>query len=142
MMRTMFGLALVGLLGGLSAHAARADHEGPHKGVVVEWGDEEYHPEIVVDKKEGTVTVYVYGNHDDLHKKKLKAIDSKTLTLSLKTTPPTTVKLEPAPEKDDPKGSSTKFTGKDDVFKKDVKLEGTLSGKVGTKPYSGEVKQK
>ena len=147
-MRTMFGLALVGLIGGLAAGTARADdHVGPHKGIVVEWGDEEYHPEIVVDKEKGTVTVYVYGNHDDLHKKKLKAIDSKSLTLVLKTTPATTVKLEPAPaddkeRKDDPKGSSTKFVGKNDVFTKDMKWEGTISGKVGTKPYSGDFKQK
>ena len=141
-MRTTFALALVGLIGGLTAGAAKADHVGPHKGIVVEWGDEEYHPEIVVDQKAGTVTVYVYGNHDDLHKKKLKAIDSKTLTLVLKTTPATTVKLEAAPEKDDPKGSSTKFTAKNDVFTKDVKWEGTISGKVGTKPYSGDFKQK
>ena len=142
-MRTMFGLALVGLIGGFAAPAARADdHKGPHGGIVVEWGEEEYHPEIVVDAKAGTVTVYVYGTHDDLHKKKLKAIDSKNLKLVLKTTPATTVTLEPAPEKDDPKGSSTKFTAKHDVFTKDMKWEGTISGKVGTKPYSGDVKQK
>ena len=141
-MRTAFGLALAGLIGGVAVQSARADHEGPHKGIVVEWGEEEYHPEIVVDKKAGTVTVYVYGNHDDLHKKKLKAIDSKSLVLALKTTPPTVVKLEPAPEKDDPKGSSTRFTGKHEVFTTGAKLEGVLSAKVGTKPYSGEVKQK
>ncbi len=141
-MRTLFGLAIVGLIGGLSAQVAQAEHEAPHKGILVEWGDEEYHPEIVVDKATGTVTVYVYGNHDELHKKKLKAIDSKSLTLLLKTTPATTIKLDPAPEKDDPKGSSTKFVGKNDVFKKDMKWEGTISGKVGTKPYSGEFKQK
>lgn len=142
-MRTTFGLALVGLLG-LCAQGVRADdHEGPHKGIVVEWGEEEYHPEIVVDKAAGTVTVYVYGSHDDLHKKKLKAIDSKSLTLVLKNaSPATTVKLEPAPEKGDPKGSSTKFTAKHDVFAKDMKWEGTISGKVGTKPYSGDFKQK
>jgi hypothetical protein len=142
-MKTMFGLALIGLLGGLPVKATMLDdHVGPHKGIVVEWGEEEYHPEIVVDQKAGTVTVYVYGTHDDLHKKKLKAIDSKSLTLVLKTTPATTVKLEPAPEKDDPKGTSTKFTGKHDVFTKDMKWEGTISGKVGTKPYSGDFKQK
>ncbi len=141
-MRTLFGLALVGLIGGFSAQAARADHEAPHKGILAEWGDEEYHPEIVVDKAAGTVTVYVYGNHDDLHAKKLKAIDSKSLILVLKTTPATTVKLEPAPEPTDPKGSSTKFVAKNDVFKKDAKWEGTISGKVGAKPYSGEFKQK
>ena len=126
-----------------ASHATQAradDHKGPHNGIVVEWGDEEYHPEIVVDKKAGTVTVFVYGNHNDLHKKKLKAIDSKSLTMVLKTTPATTIKLEPSPEKDDPKGSSTKFVAKNDVFTKDVKLEGTISGKVGTKPYSGDFK--
>lgn len=141
-MRTIFGLALAGLIGGFAVPAARADdHKGPHKGIVVEWGEEEYHPEIVVDKATGTVTVYVYGNHDDLHKKKLKAIDSKSLTLVLKTSPTATaVKLEAAPDKDDPKGSSTKFTATSDVFKKDVKWEGTISGKVGTKPYSGDFK--
>jgi hypothetical protein len=58
------------------------------------------------------------------------------------TSPATSVKLEPAPEKDDPKGSSTKFTGKNDVFKQERKWEGTISGKVGTKPYSGDFKQK
>ena len=141
-MRTMFALALAATVGLLTATAAKADHEGPHKGIVVEWGDEEYHPEIVVDAKAGAVTVYIYGTHDDLHKKKLKAIDAKTLTLVLKTTPATTIKLEPAPEKDDPKGSSTKFTGKNDVFTKDVKWEGTISGKVGAKPYSGDFKAK
>lgn len=142
-MRKTFGLALAGLLGfGVALTAQDGHHTGPHKGVVVEWGDEEYHPEIVVDKKEGTVTVYVYGNHDDLHKKKLKAIDSKSLTLVLKTQPATAVKLDPAPEKDDPRGSSTRFVAKNDVFKKDVKWEGTISGKVGTKPYSGDFKQK
>ena len=148
-MRTTFALALVGLLGGLTHQAATAadHHEGPHKGIVVEWGDEEYHPEIVVDKKAGTVTVYVYGTHDDLHKKKLKGIDSKELKLVLKTTPATTVKLVPAPatdkeRKDDAKGVCTKFTAKHEQFKKDDKLEGTISGKVGTKPYSGDFKQK
>jgi hypothetical protein len=148
-MKTMFGLALmacVGLLTGAGSRATADDHEGPHKGIVVEWGDEEYHPELVIDKKEGTVTAYIYGDHKDLHKAKLKAIDSKTLTLSLKTTP-TTTKLEPAPSddkerKDDPKGKSTKFVGKNDALKMDAKWEGTLSGKIGDKPYTGTFKQK
>lgn len=143
MMRTMFGLALVGLIGGVPAQAVRADdHKGPHGGTVVEWGEEEYHLELVTDAKAGTATVYVYGTHEDFKKKTMKAIDAKSLTLVLKGATPTTVKLEPAPEKDDPKGSSTKFTAKHDVFTKDMKWEGTISGKVGTKPYSGDFKQK
>jgi hypothetical protein len=108
----------------------------------VEWGEEEYHPEIVVDAKAGTVTVYVYGNDDDLKKAKAKAIEAKTLTLSLKTNPAVTIKLEATPDKDDPKGQSSKFVGKNDVFTKEMKWAGTLSAKVGTKPYSGDFKQK
>lgn len=145
-MKTTLGLALVAGLGLLIGHGAQAarldDHAGPHKGTVIEWGEEELHPELVFDAKGGTVTAYIYGDHNDLHKAKLKAIDSKALILSLKTDPPTTIKLDPMPEKGDPKGSSTKFVGKHEVIKKDVKWTGTLAGKVGTKPYSGEFKVK
>jgi|GEM_PF-2106556 len=131
---------------GLAAGAARAegdDHVGPHKGPVAEWGDEEYHLEVVPDAKTGDVTVYVYGNHSELHKKKMRAIDSKSLTLALKTTEPATiVKLEPKPSKDDPAGRSTVFVGKSEAFKTDKKIAGTVSGKVGTKTYTGDFKQK
>ncbi len=151
-MRTTFKMALFALAVGLAAPVAAEDdkekkgHKGPHKGVVIEWGEEEYHAELVFDKKEGTATVYVYGDHAEFHKKKLKGVDSKELKLVLKTTPPTTVKLVPAPEKDkdrkdDAKGVCTKFVGKDDLLKKEVKHTGTLSAKVGTKPYSGDFKQ-
>jgi hypothetical protein len=142
----MTALALAAMIG-LTASAARAedddDHVGPHKGPVAEWGDEEYHLEVVPDAKTGDVTIYVYGNHQELHKKKMRAIDSKTLTIALKTTDPATiVKLEPKPSKDDPAGRSTVFVGKNDAFKTDKKISGTVSGKVGTKPYSGDFKQK
>lgn len=143
-MRTVFGLGLAVVVGLAFGGMSRAEDEvGPHKGPVAEWGDEEYHLEVVADAKTGDVTVYVYGNHDDLHKGKAKAIDAKTLTLSLKTTDPaTTVKLEAKPAKDDPQSKSSVFVAKNDAFKTDKKLVGTISGKVGTKPYSGDFKQK
>ena len=98
-MRTMFTLALIGLFGAVASPAARAEeHEGPHKGIVVEWGEEEYHAEIVVDPKAGTVTVYIYGDDKSLKKGKGVPIDAKTLTLSIKGSPSATLKLEPAPE--------------------------------------------
>jgi hypothetical protein len=134
-------LVAAGLFAGLSA-VALAQEVGPHNGPAAEWGAEEYHLEILPDAKTGVVTVYVYGNDDDLKKGKKKAIDSKSLTLVFKTTPPVTVKLEPAPEKDDPAGKATKFTGKSDKLDKLGKLEGTISGKVGNKPYTGDFKQK
>jgi hypothetical protein len=138
----MFGLALAALVGWLTAGMARAHEEGPHKGIVVEWGDEEYHAEIVIDAKAGSATVYIYGDDKDLHKGKVKPIDSKSLTLALKTNPAVTVKLEAAPEKDDPKGLSSKYVGKNDIFTKEMKWAGTLSAKIGTKPYTGDFKQK
>lgn len=143
-MRTMFAMGLAVVLGLTFGGTSRAEDEvGPHKGPVVEWGDEEYHLEVVADAKTGEVTVYVFGNHDDLHKGKAKAIDAKTLTLSLKTTDPaTTVKLEAKPTKDDPQGKASVFVAKNDAFKTDKKLVGTISGKLGTKPYSGDFKQK
>ena len=139
-------LMMIGALCGcaIAAEAVRADeHEiGPHKGAVVEWGDEEYHVEVVTDSKTGDVTVYVYGNHDDFHKKKLKAIDTKSLTLTIKGDKPVAIKLEPKPQKDDAKGFSTMFVGQDKAVKTDKKLTGSLSAKIGTKPYTGDFKQK
>lgn len=139
MMRVLFAAALFAGLG--TSAVALAQETGPHKMPVAVWGDEEYHLEVVPDGKAGTVTVYVYGGHDDLHKGKTKPIEAKSLTVAFKN-PAATVKLEPAPEKNDPKGKSSKFVGKSDAVGKLGKVEGTVSGKVGTKPYSGDFKQK
>ena len=143
-MRTMSMLAaLVAALGFLFGNVAKAeDHVGPHKGTIVEWGEEEYHLELVTDMKAGTVTLYVYGGEEDLKKGTAKPIDAKTLTLSLKTKPTLTLKLEAKPTKDDPAGKCSVFVVKHEVFGTGMKLEGTVSGKVGTKPYSGDFKQK
>ena len=143
-MRTMYAMGLAVAVGLAFGGASRAEDEvGPHKGPVAEWGEEEYHLEVVADAKTGDVKVYVYGNHDDLHKGKAKAIEAKTITLSLKTSDPaTTIKLEAKPTKDDPEGKASVFTAKNDAFKTDKKLTGTVSGKLGTKPYSGDFKQK
>ena len=144
-MRSLFLFGLAACLG-MSFHnfASADDHEtGPHKGPVAEWGEEEYHLEVVADAKTGDVTVYVYGNHTDLHKARSRPIEAKTLVISLKTTnPATTVKLEAKPVKEDPEGKSSVFVGKSDAFKTEKKLVGSISGKVGGKPYTGDFKQK
>lgn len=135
-MKTVHGLALAAALGLFAAPAARAEGLGPHKGPVAEWGDEEYHLEVVAS--DGAVTVYVYGSHDDLHAGKAKPLAAKSLTLSLATTPPAVVKLEPAPAKEDPAGSATVFVGKHAAVKAGAKLAGAVSGRVGAKPYTGD----
>jgi hypothetical protein len=143
-MRTIFTMGLAMVFGLAFGGVSRAEEEvGPHKGPVAEWGEEEYHLEVVADAKTGDVIVYVYGDHGALHKGTAKPIAAKTITLSLKTTSPaTTIKLEAKPAKGDAEGSSSMFVGKSDAFKSEKKLVGTISGKLGTKPYTGEFKQK
>ncbi|MEO2090813.1 MAG: hypothetical protein ABGY75_15120 [Gemmataceae bacterium] len=117
--------------------------KGPHGGLLVEWGAEEYDLEVTADKTTGEVTVYVFGEYEEAHEWKAKAIDAKILTLVLKSAePPATVTLEAKPAKDDPAGKASVFAGKHDAFKADKKLAGTVSGKVGDKPYTGDFKQK
>ncbi len=137
MIRMLFSTALVACL----SLAVLADELGPHKMPVAVWGDEEYHLEVIPDAKTQTVTVLVYGGHEDLHKAKRKPIDAKSLTVSFKK-PQLTVKLSPMPQKDDPKGKSSRFVGKKEGISNLSKIEGTVSGKLGTKPYSGDFTKK
>ena len=139
--KVLSGLAVVA---GLTfAGMSRAEEPvGPHKGAVVEWGEEEYHLEVVPDAKAGTVTVYVYGDHKELEKGTAKAIEAKSLVMTVKGDKTVTLKLEAKPARGDASGSSSVFVGKHEVFTKDAKLSGTVSGKVGSKPYSGDFKQK
>lgn len=141
--RNVFGLVVAAGIGLLAVASAgvQAQEVGPNKMPVAEWGDEEYHVEVIPDAKAGTVTLLVYGNHDDLHKAKRKAIDAKGLTVAFKS-PALTVKAAPSPDKGDPAGKSSRFVGKADGLEKLTKIEGTVSGKVGPKVYSGDFKQK
>ncbi len=140
-MRNIRGAAFALALGLVATSSLSAQEKGPKGGPAAEWGNEDYHVEILVDAKAGTVTAYVYGNDDDLKSGKRKPIDSKSITVAFKTTPAVVVKLEPSPEKDDAAGKSSKFIGKSDSLPKEGKLVGTVSGKVGTKPYTGDFKE-
>jgi hypothetical protein len=122
--------------------AEEHNHIGPHKGAIVEWGDEEYHLEVVTDSKEGTVSVYVYGGEDDLKAGKGKYLSTPSLVMTVKADTAVTLKLFATPRKGDPAGMVSLYMGKHDIFKTDAKLSGTVSGKVGTKPYSADFKQK
>ena len=94
-MRTMFSMVLAAAVGLTFGGFALAEEGevGPHKGPVAEWGEEEYHLEVVADAKTGDVLVYVYGGHKDLDKGKTKPLAAKTITLSLKTTEPATTRI-------------------------------------------------
>lgn len=114
--------------------------EGPHHGVLAEWGEEEYHVEFTVDRKNAAATVYIL----DGSAKKAKPIDSKEVTLTLKASKgkkAVSVDLKPKPEKGDGEGKSSRFSGKHKALGAKEMFSGTLSAEVGGKPYSGDFKE-
>jgi hypothetical protein len=148
-MKAMFGPALVAvLLAGCSGNQPgqspptgnnkKHDHptEGPHHGALVEWGDEEYHPEVVFDREKNEVRVYVLGKNA----KTPTPIGSDKITLS-NTDPPFQVELKPSPNAKDPKGKSSQFVGALPDVPKDRRLGGTLAAVVDGKPYSGDFRE-
>jgi hypothetical protein len=111
---------------------------GPAGGVLASWGNEEFHAEFTVDHPTGEATVYLL----DGTAKKVTPIDAKTLTLSLKETPPVVVTLEAKPQDGDPDGKASRFVGKHDVLKTVKEFSGSISGKANGKGYSGDFEQK
>ncbi len=109
-------------------------HEGPHGGALAEWGEHEYHVEFTVDHPSKTATVYVL----DGNAKKAAPVDAAALTLALKLTPPVSVTLTAKPDAGDPAGKSSRFVGTHPALGVERKLAGSVAGKVGGKPYSGD----
>lgn len=138
LIRNTLGLLTLALVLCLGGTAFAHPDKGPHGGPLVEWGEEEYHLEVVTDAKTGEVAVYVL----DGEVKKSKPIDAKELILTLKSTPPVVMKLTATADKGDPEGKFSKYVGKNDAFTKEMKWTGSVSGKVGNKPYAGDFKQK
>jgi hypothetical protein len=107
--------------------------KGPTGGPLVEWGEEEFHIEIVIDHATGEATALVL----DESATKAVPIDAKSITVSVKDTPPVKVTLDAKPQDADPKGQSSRFVGKSDALKTAKEIEGDVSGTAGGKPYSG-----
>ena len=124
--------------------AAKADaHEhaevGPHKGVLIELGEEEYHAEFVVDKKKHTVSIYLM----DGAVKNYVAIPAKEITVTLKHDgKPESFKLKAKPQKTDPAGMSSMFTLTDEEFVDDLHHKGSdprLMLKIDGKPFTAKI---
>lgn len=112
--------------------------KGPHGGVLIEWGEEDYHLEFTVDHKTQEATVYVL----DETAKKAKPIKAKEITLTLKLTPPVTVKLAAKPDSGDPAGASSRFVGTHEALGKEQEFAGEVKGEVDGKPYVGDFAEK
>lgn len=125
-------------------HAAGHAHEhpehGPNGGALVEWGDEEYHPEFTVDHDAKQVIVFLL----DGSAKKAPRVDPTKITdvkVSItNVTPPITVDLQYDGGKSGEKGIA--FVGTHEAFAKKMEFKGNVSGNVDGKPYSGEFEEK
>jgi hypothetical protein len=104
--------------------------------VIVEWGGEDYHLELLTDRTTGEVVVYVL----DGSAKKVTTIPTQSITLSLVGSPPIVQTLEAKPQDGDPMGQTSRYVGQNEALKKDGTLTGAISGEVNGKKYSGEFK--
>ena len=117
------------------------DHEhatqGPHKGALIELGEEEYHGEIVLDEKTHLVTVYVLGSNA----KDAVAIESTEVVINLKHgDKPEQFKLKAAPQTTDPKGKSSRFSLKDEELIEDLHhAQAQLRVKITGKSFIGKI---
>lgn len=112
---------------------------GPHKGPLIELGEEEYHAEFVVDDKTGTVSIYLM----DGAAKKYVGIPDKDITVTLKHDgKPESFKLAAKPQKTDAAGTSSLFSLKDKEFIEDLHHKGSdprLTLKINGKPFSAKI---
>ncbi len=110
--------------------------EGPHGGVVADWGGGKFHVEFTVDHDKQEATVYILGDDE----KTAVPIDAAEVILAIKN-PATQVTLLPVPQEGDPQGKSSRFVGKHENLGTVMEYEGTISGVVSGTPYSGNFKE-
>lgn len=112
---------------------------GPHKGALIELGDEEYHAEIVFDEDKDIVTVYLL----DGHAKEAVTSDAKDIAINLKHDGKgAQFKLKAQPQKGDPEGKSSRYGAKSEdlmhaIHEKDAGPK--LSLKIKGKTFTGKI---
>jgi hypothetical protein len=117
------------------------DHpsEGPHHGVLVELGNEEYHAELVHDDASGLVTVYLL----DSHAEKAVTTAAAEVVINLKHgDKPEQFKLSAQPEDGNPAGQSSRFSlSSKDLIEHlhDVGAAARLNVMIAEMPYSGVI---
>jgi len=115
--------------------------KGPHKGVLVELGDHEYHGEVVHDEKTNIVTVYMLGGDA----KTPAPISAKTVTVNLSHDgSPEEFTLDARPDKNDPMGKSSRFVTQGSELGEHLDLDDVTNRRLvveidGTS-YSGAIK--
>lgn len=119
------------------SHEEGHEHgEGPHEGVIADWGGGKFHVEFTVDHGKKEATIYILGDDE----KTAVSIDSVEVVLAIKD-PATQVTLKPNPQAGDPSGKASRFVGIHENLGKVMEYEGSISGVVNGTPYSGNFKE-
>lgn len=112
---------------------------GPHKGMLIELGEEEYHAELLVDENTHTVSIFLLDGAG----KNNFAIPAKEITVTLKHDgKPESFKLKAKPQKSDSVGMSSMFTLKDEEFVDDLHHKGSdprLMLTINGKSYAAKI---
>ena len=123
-------------------HAHTHDHgheQGPHKGDLIELGEEEFHAEVVVDEEKSKLTLYLLG----ADAKTAVAIEAKELTLEIPgKDAPVPFALTAGPEDKDGKTSQFEITSQAlfDAFHEDMKIAAKFKVSINGKEFTGEIK--
>jgi hypothetical protein len=115
--------------------------KGPHDGVLVEWGDDEYHAEFTVDHDKKQATIYIL----DGKAKDPVAIDPEKVTLTITNVPGSAalkIPLKAEPQKGDTEGLASRFVGSDDKLGVEMDFKGEIAGEVKGKEYKGKFDEK
>ncbi len=120
---------------------AHSHEQGPHKGELIELGEEEFHAEVVFDEDAEQVSLYLLGPDA----KAAVAIDAKELSLEMPgKDAPVTHTLAAAPQEGDGEGKSSRFETKSadlfEAFHHNSKAVGKFKVTLGGKEFTGEVK--
>jgi hypothetical protein len=120
-----------------SAH--HDDHEhgnGPHGGVIADWGGGVFHVEFTVNHDKKECTVYVLG--DDA--KTPAPIDAKRIQVSI-VEPLFDIDLNAQPLDGESNGRSSRFSAQHDNFGIVREFAGTIVGVADGTPYASEFKE-
>lgn len=109
--------------------------EGPHGGILIELGEEEYHAELVQDEPKKTITVYVL----DSKAKNAVPIEAQEITISAKSQ---SYPLEAQPLEGEAEGKSSRFVSTDKALNEYVgsgHAHARLILKIGDQSYNGAI---
>ena len=121
--RTVLALALIAFFGAARAH----EHKPPHKGTLVEFGEEFAHLELVIDAASGKVSAYVLdGEAEKAVRVAQKEIEIKVSKADKAGTGPAeafsfTVKAQASVLSGEKEGDTSEFAGQSDKLK-DLKI--------------------